>query len=146
MHYRREEMNIKKYITRKRVIMFMILLVLLVSSIIPFIRIISNKPLLIGELPYYDARISETILEKGSTFEDDLISGGRNYILKPHHLILAPLLYFFVPELTILIISFISGALSIVLFYLILKKLKMQLHQRFFILLILLLTMFADSI
>ena len=123
----------------KNVITFIILLALLISSIVPVVRIFSNKPIVIGEYSYYDLRISEEILEKGLSFKDDLILGGRDYIAKPYHLILAGLLYFFKAEF-ILVISLVTGLLSVILFYLLLKELKLSLQQRFFTVLILILS------
>ena len=130
----------KEYLTTKNVFVFIILLAIVLSSIIPILRFISNKPILIGDKPYYDARISKNILEKGFSFEDNKISGGRSYIAKPYHLVLASFLKFLPIDFSLTIRPFVAGLLSTILFYLLLKEFKINLKKRFFTLLILLLS------
>ncbi len=131
---------IKKYITTKNVWIFIILLTLITSLIIPILRVISDKPVILGEKPYYDIRIAETVLEDGLKFRDNLVFEGRDYVAKPYHLVLASLFYFFTPENSLIAISLITGLLSVIFFYLILKKLKINIYQRFFTFVVLLLS------
>ena len=127
-------------LTKKRVIIFVVLVSLLISSIVPFIRFFSDKPLLLGEQSYYDIRIAKTIIEKGWSFEDESIIGGRDYTIKPEHLILSWLLYFFPGEYILIILLSILNLLSTILFYLILREFKIKLDKIFFILLIFILS------
>lgn len=131
---------IKKHIKSKNVIIFIVLLALIIPSIVPIIRHISNRPIIVGEQAYYDIRIAKTILDKGLYFEDNMVIDGREYAAKPYHIVLMPFLYFLTPEFSLIIISFITSLLSVILFYLILKKLKINLQQRFFIFVVLLLS------
>ena len=132
--------RMKINITQKRAMLIIVILSLIILSVIPLIRLISGQPIMIGEKPYYDARIAKTILEKGVKFEDNLILDGREYTAKPYHLFLIPLAYFSSPELYLTLMHFFTGIISIILFHLILKRLNIGLEQRFFTLIILLLS------
>jgi hypothetical protein len=129
-------MKIKKYLTRKKVLMFLIIIALIVSSLIPLIRIVADKPILIGEKSYYDLRMGKAILEKGIIFEDNLIFEGRDYTAKPYHIILAGFSYFFNEIISSIIFSLILSLLILILFYLILRQFKLKLDKIFFILLV----------
>jgi hypothetical protein len=134
-------MNINQYITSKRTIFSAVVLAVIVLSVLPFARFISEKPLIIGEKPYYDLRITETIISKGILFGDNLVLDGREYITKPYHLMLLPFVYFFGSNISlILIISLFCGLISVLLIFLILKKLNVEMPKIFFSLVILILS------
>jgi len=131
--------DIKKYFTNRRVVFFVVLLAVIISSVIPVTRLLMGKPIFAGETPYYDLRLSESIKQHGLVFGDDMIYGGREYLVKPYHLILSLALNFVKPEYLILIPIFAS-LVSLMLFYLLLKELKLNIRQKFFIMLVLLLS------
>jgi len=131
--------NLKKYLTQKKVIFFIILLAIIVSSIIPIARFLMNKPIFTGETPYYDLRLSESIKKQGFISEDNMVYGSREYLVKPYHLVLSMALIFVQPEYLILI-PMLASLVSLILFFLLLKELKMNIQQKFFIMLVLLLS------
>lgn len=132
--------KLNNYITPRRVILVVIILAIIMSSIIPVARFVLKKPLIAGETPYYDIRISKEIIKKGLIFDDNLVLDGRNYIAKPYHTLLAFLSTFLNLELYLNIIPFIAGIISALLFYLLLKEVDITLKQRLFVFAILLLS------
>jgi hypothetical protein len=132
----RRKMKEIKYFTKKKVIIFIIIIAIITSFIIPFVRFIFDDPILIGEKPYNDIKMGKLILEKGMIFEDDSILGGRTYIAKPYHLVLAGLFYFFEDTFSSVILSIFLSWAVLILFYLILQQYKLRIDQIFFILLV----------
>ncbi|MCK4521850.1 MAG: hypothetical protein KAU20_04705 [Nanoarchaeota archaeon] len=133
-------MKLKNYITEKKAILFIILLAVIILSIIPVIRFLRYDSMPIGDKPYYDARISEHILEKGMPQHDSMIYGGRDYLFNPYHFILAGFSYIFGISFSLILLPFLTGLLSAILFYLLLKKLKVKLEKRFLVSIILILS------
>ncbi len=123
----------KKFLSGKDVLFFIIIIGLIIMFIVPSIRVLLDKPIIIGEIPYYDIRLSKDISQKGLIFNDEL--NGLDYIAKPYHLFLMPFLYAGSIEF-LLIIPFIAGIVSIIFFYLLLKKFEMSNDESFFVLLI----------
>ena len=127
-------------INQKRFFVFLFILAILIISITPIIRSISNKPLLIGEKPYHDIRMSQAILEKGLNFKDPLVFENKEYSAQPYHLLLIPFIYFLKPNLTFLFFTYFTGILSLLLFFLVLKEFKIKRKQTILTLLIFILS------
>jgi len=110
----------------------MLILLAVIILLIPYlIRLLVYNNALIGSEPYYHARIAQTMSEKGTLEYDSLSYGGTNYLLNPYHLMMSGLSKVIPLDFLLKITPFILGIISLLLFYLILKKLKMDLKTRF---------------
>jgi len=106
-------------------IFFLLFLISLFVLITPHIvRLFNHDPALIGDEPYYHARIARQTAETGGFTEDNFVHGSRQYNFDPYHSILALFSMIFGVVLASIIVPFCCGMLSVWLFYLILKKLK----------------------
>lgn len=91
--------------------------------------------IMIGVKPYYEARMASTIAKQGVPSYDDMVFSPKPYIFNPYQLILSKLSFINL-ELASKIVPFIAGVLFIILFYLILKKTNLDFRDRFYILMI----------
>ena len=74
----------------KKIIIFSLLTLLLISPVL--IRFITQQPLFIGTIPYYNLHLAQQFWKQGVIFNDQQIQGGRLTILTPYHLLLALLI------------------------------------------------------
>lgn len=116
--------TITKKLTGKRILLCSLLLAIIILLIIPLIRFYYFDSILLGQTPYYHARMAQHIQDKGIPPKDPLMP--RPYILNPYHLLLAATSYFFGVYLSSILIPFLLGILSVILFYLILDKLNLE--------------------
>ncbi len=125
---------IKKIIkNEKSAFVILLLLAIIVLTITPFIRYTNKDPLIIGEQPYYYLRIAKDIEIK----TDALSYSGREYIFDPYDYFLA-----FIYKLigTVFFLPFILGISSTIIFYYLIKKLKLNSITNFLIMLTLILS------
>jgi hypothetical protein len=115
----RKRIEIKK----SQVFILMSLLALFALSAPHIIRHLDSQPLLIGDEPYYHARLARQTLDEGLLQRDDFVHGGRPYTPHPYHLLLAAFSALFGVVAVSKIIPIICGLVSAPLFYLILKRL-----------------------
>ena len=111
------------------------ILAIILLLLIPSMRFLYNKPLLPGDTPYYHTRMANYIKENGISTQDPLIQ--RPYIIQPRHLILAFTGNIYLASV---LIPLLCGLLSLVLFFLILKQLKIDIQNILIILLVLILS------
>ncbi len=130
----------KTYFTRKNLFLFTVLIGTSVLILIPFIRFFYFNSLLVGEESYYHARITRQIIERGIPEKDELILGGRPYIINPYHILLSRIGYFLGVEFSSQLIPFLSGVISLIILYFILVAIKIDDARNFYILLILILS------
>ncbi len=127
-------------VSEKKVLITLLLLATIVLSLPYLIRILSKNNTLIGDIPYYHGRLSQTLVEQGIPAHDELSFGGRDYLFNPFHYIIASLTTFLNFNLIAKLLPFILGLLSVLMFYLILKKLDLDSEKIFLICAILILT------
>ncbi|PIZ53569.1 hypothetical protein COY26_01605 [Candidatus Woesearchaeota archaeon CG_4_10_14_0_2_um_filter_33_10] len=118
-------------LTEKNTLVYVILAAVIVLLIPYLVRFLFYDNIMIGEESYYHANIARQIIEQKSLIQDP------NYVFNPYHLVLASAGYFIGIDLASKIIPFLLGLLSVLMFYLILKEFKIEIMQRFVILLIL---------
>lgn len=131
----RGNMKIENLLTEKRILFGSILLAAIILLIVPVFRLLFFSSLLPGDEPYYHIRMAQYIRENGIPDQDPLIQ--RPYLLNPYHLLLAGTSFIFGVYYSSILIPSIFGILSIILFYLILNKFKLNLSKKAIILLIL---------
>jgi hypothetical protein len=125
-------------LTENKVLVYSLILTIIILSIIPAIRFFSFDNLLIGENSYYHVRLSKYILEKGMPLEDPLI--GAPYLMKPIHLVLAGFFSFLGAPFSSFLVPLLLGILSVIIFYFILKDLRVGILNKFFSLFILIIS------
>jgi len=125
-------------LTAKQILFFSCIFALFFLSLIPAARLLLDKPLLPGDAPYYDIRMANYIKENGIPVKDPLID--RPYILQPYHLILAFFSNFFNIYILSALMPLFCGLLSVIIFYFILKELKLELLNIQLILFVLILS------
>jgi len=121
-------------LTEKNAIVYLMLSALIIILIPFLIRLLFYNNIMIGEESYYHANIARQIIEQKSLIHDS------DYIFNPYHLVLASAGYFIGVELASKLIPFLLGLLSVLIFYLILKGFKIKIKERFFMLLILIIS------
>lgn len=136
MCYRR---MIKKKINEKNIFFFFIILVILVLGITLILTFINHNSIIIGEQPYYHLRIAKEISEKKNIQYDTLSYGGREYIFDPYDYFLA-FLYKSFGMNVFMVLQFILGIISLIIFYFIIKKIRLNLLSRALIMLTLILS------
>ena len=104
---------------QKHILMVSLLAAFLLLSIIPVARILSDKPLFPGTAPYYHIRMASYIKENNIPSEDPLVK--KPYIPQPYHLLLI-----LDPVILSILLPLLAGLLSTIIFYLILKELKID--------------------
>lgn len=121
----------------KKKIFFIIALGIILTAIVPLVRTIFYDSYLPSDIPYYDSAIANYIHEQGMPKYEPFME--RNYVLQPYHLLLA----LFVPLLgnfALMLFPVIFGAIALVTFYFILKKLNFRHEKILFIMVVLILT------
>jgi len=113
-----------KPLSQKQILSYSILLAVFLLLLIPSVRFLTDKPILPGAAPYYHLRMAEYIKENGIPNQDALIS--RPYLLQPYHLMMALTGNFTNIYLSSIVIPIICGLASLLLFYFILKQLKIN--------------------
>ncbi|MBL7050834.1 hypothetical protein ISS04_01580 [Candidatus Woesearchaeota archaeon] len=120
-----------KNLNEKNSIIMLAILTVIILLIPLSIRLLIYDNSLIGSESYYHARIAQTIADDGILTTDQLSYGGATYLLNPYHLVISNLSKVIPLNSLLKITPFIFGILSFILFYLILKKLKVDLKTRF---------------
>ena len=118
-------------LTEKNTLVYVMLAAVIVLLIPYLVRFLLYNNIMIGEESYYHADIARQIIEQKSLIQDP------NYVFNPYHLVLASAGYFIGVELASKLIPFLLGIFSALIFYLILKKFKMNIKERLFVLLML---------
>jgi len=118
-------------LTERNTLAYVMLAAVIVLLIPHLVRFLFYNNIMIGDEPYYHATIAKQIIEQKSLIHDS------NYVFNPYHLVLASAGYFIGVELASKLIPFLLGLLSVLIFYLILKEFKMNIEERLFVLLIL---------
>ena len=124
------KMYLKK-LNEKNSIIYLIALATLILLIPHLTRFFVYDNALMGFDTYYHARISETIANQGVQDYDSLSYGGSEYMFNPYHFVLAALSSIITLDVLLRLLPFILGILSFILFYSILKRLKLELKIRF---------------
>lgn len=122
-------------LTERNSLFLLLTAAVLILALPHAVRHFFHDDIMIGMRPYYEARMALTIAENGIPLQDSMVFSPKPYIFNPYHLILSKLSFINV-ELASKIMPFIAGILCIILFYLILKKLNTGFKERFYILLI----------
>lgn len=120
-----------KNLNEKNSIIMLILLAIILLLIPYTIRLSIYDNSLMGTEPYYHARMAQTISEKGTPIIDPLSYAGTPYLFNPYHLTLSISSKIIPLEFLLKVTPFILGIISLLFFYLILKKLKVNLKIRF---------------
>lgn len=95
--------------------------------LLPFVmRALNDNMTLPGEEAYYHARIAKQIIENSFPEQDDAVSYGRPYYLNPYHAVLAAFSYVFGVLNASRIVPLIAGLLSVLIFYTLLAKFKLD--------------------
>ena len=121
-------------LTEKNTLVYVILAALIIISIPLITRVLFHNNIMIGEESYYHANIAKQIIEQKSLIHDS------NYIFNPYHLVLASIGYFIGVDLASKIVPFLLGMLFVLIFYLILKEFEIEIKERFFMSLILIIS------
>ena len=121
-------------LTEKNTLAYVMLASVIVLLIPHLVRFLFYNNIMIGDEPYYHANIARQIIEQKSLIHDP------NYIFNPYHLMLASIGYFIGIDLASKLIPFLFGILSVFIFYFILKGFKIKIKERFFMLLILIIS------
>jgi hypothetical protein len=120
----------------KKFYLTIILITLLLLLLPHLIRLIAFNNIMAGEDTYYNLRFAEYIMQNLKIPATDPLV-DRIYAYNPYHVVLAAAGYFTGVELASKIVPLILGILSMTLFYMIMKNLKLGEKKRFFICLIL---------
>ncbi len=128
------------YFTKRNIFLFTLLAGTLILLLVPLVRFFYFNSLLVGDDSYYHARVARYIIEHGIPEKDDLVIGGRPYIIEPYHVVLSRLGYLLGVEFASQLIPFLSGIVSLTLFYLILVRLRMDNELVFYIIIVLVLS------
>lgn len=115
-----------KRITHKQAGQIILLLALLFLLLPSSLRALTGNVYLMGDEPYYHARITQQIIDVGIPDFDELIFEGRNYLLNPYHVLLALFAFPLGALSAAKILPLILGLLSVYLFYLLLLKFKVN--------------------
>jgi len=129
--------NIKEYLNERNSILFIVLITTAILLSPVALRFLNNNTMLIGDKAYYHARIGKLVSEKGIPEHDELSYSGREYIFNPYHLVVS---FFTNVETASKILVFLAGISSAVLFFFILKEIKVNIKQRLLIILVLVLS------
>lgn len=133
-------MSRKSSITKAQVFISLLLLASLVLASPHLIRLFNNDSALMGEEPYYHARMSRQIAERGLFSQDNMIQGSRPYTLNPYHAVLASCSAIFGIITASKLVPLIAGMIFVLLFYLALKELKFSNLNRITITIVLILS------
>ncbi len=129
---------IKKKIKEKNLFIFFLIFTIILLTTPLIIRSIKKNPVTIDIQPYYHLRIAREIVAEGNLNYDTLSYQGRNYIFDPYNYFLA-----FINKLfgnIFFFFSIILGITSVIIFYYLIKKLRLNLLTRFLIMLTLVLS------
>ena len=132
MHHRRMIKKIIKSENKAFIICFIVTIILL--SIPLIIRFTAEEPLIIGDKPYYHMRIAKNLIDY-----DPLSYMGRTYVFDPYNNFLS-FGYGLFGNIFFIVLPFILGIVSVIIFFFIIKKLKLNLSIRFLIMLTLILS------
>jgi len=121
-------------LTEKNTIIYVMIAALIIISIPFLMRFLFYDNIMIGDEPYYHATIARQMIEQKSLIHD------VNYVFNPYHLVLASAGYFIGVDLASKLIPFLLSLLSVLIFYLILKEFKIEIKERFVVLLILIIS------
>ncbi|MBI2129015.1 hypothetical protein HYU07_02140 [Candidatus Woesearchaeota archaeon] len=122
-------------LTERNSLLLLLIAVALILALPHVVRHFFYNDIMIGMRPYYESRMALTIAEHGIPLQDNMVFSPKPYVFNPYHLILSKLSFINV-EYASKIIPFIAGILCVILLYLILKKLNIDFKERFYILLI----------
>ncbi len=111
------------HITKSQIFISLAIVALFMLLIPHIMREFNDSSTLMGDEPYYHARIAEQIREGGIPEEDTFVYGARPYVSNPYHLLLAGISSIFGVIFASKLIPFACGAISLALFYFILKNL-----------------------
>ncbi len=118
----------------RNILLIAILLAVITLIIVPSIRFFNYNSSQPGELPYYNSNLAEYISEKGIPSTEPFIN--RPYILQPYHLVLSAAFSLASQKFAQFLLPFMLGILSVIIFYLILKELKLEPFKKALILLL----------
>lgn len=113
----------------RNILLYVLILSLITFSSVSVIRYASQDNILVGEEPYYHARLSHYISEKGIPYEDPLT--GEKYEFQIYHLLLAGASNIIGMHWSSILIPLLLGIISSYLLYLILNKFELNKLTRF---------------
>ncbi len=121
----------KKIKTSKAQVFILLLLISVFVLITPqLIRFFQHSSIMAGDEPYYHARVARQIIEEGMPLEDEFIHGSRPYLFNPYHSVIALFSLVFGVIFASKLVPFVCGMLSVLFFYLILKRLGFGILNR----------------
>ena len=120
-----------KKLNEKNSIIYLLTFATLILLIPHLARFFAYDNSLMGFDTYYNARMAETIANQGMQDYDPLSYDGSEYMFNPYHFIIATLSSVINLGILLRLLPFILGIVSLILFYSILKKLKLELKTRF---------------
>ena len=121
-------------LNNKKIFIYIILLTIIILLLPLLVRLLFFNGIIPGEEHYYDIRISEYISNNKKIPSIDPLT-KENYILVPYHILLS-----LFPIESSILASIILGALSIILFYQILNKLRINYLEKILTLIILIIS------
>ncbi len=132
---------LSKYLTEKNVFFASLVLLVIILSMPYIVRTSEGNDTFMGSFSYYHARIARETLEKGRLpAYDNYLSEERDYVFNPYHLFLAFSSKSIGIEAASRFMPFLLGILSFLVFYLVLRNLRIKLLHRLLILAILILS------
>ena len=106
---------------------YVLFIAAIVLILLPFVmRTLNDNKTLPGEEAYYHARIAKQISETGFLKQDDAVSYGRPYYFNPYPAVLAVFSYIWGVLNASRIVPLVAGILSVLLFYILLTKFKLD--------------------
>ncbi|MEM4267467.1 MAG: hypothetical protein QXK37_01415 [Candidatus Woesearchaeota archaeon] len=122
-------MRIEKILNEKSALSYTIALTIVVLIIPILVRVFFFDGLVIGEEPYHHIRMAKLVL-KGAE-NDPLSFQGREYIFDPYDYILAFFSIIFTMQIASMLLPFMCGIASTIIFYFILRDFKIDGTMRF---------------
>ena len=138
-------MIVKKYITKKNYMIYILIVTLLLLTMPHLTRIISNKTTILpGESTYYHLGIAELLnnneISVNDIFPDPLVKPTRPIMITPYHLLISYLENYLPIETTTFILLILLGISSVLLFNSILMRFRLALFKRFVIIILMVLS------
>ena len=112
-----------KELNKKNALIFILILAFIVLLIPTAVRLINYDGSPIGDIVYYNLRISKEITKNNYLEQDILAYGGTDYIQNPYHYFLAYTSKIIPLRVLVYLLPILFGLLSLYIFNLIIKKL-----------------------
>ncbi|MFH0979080.1 MAG: hypothetical protein V1837_07315 [Candidatus Woesearchaeota archaeon] len=113
----------------RRYLVYVASLLAVFSLLLPFyLRYVESQPLVFAGESYYNLRIASLIQKSGIPHYDLMLWQPRPYLINPYHLVLAGFFLLFTHIQTSILFPVLLGALSFVIFGMLLKSFSVSSH------------------